>query len=132
MEALDFNPHHYGVSALEIHFAVGSASHADNEEVVTARSDFEHRMLLIHLTSNRGKDATFWMDRSTRFLSLIQTLIVSPGRAFDESPRVWERQQSRTRDSYGGEIGWGGRIRTFTVLINSEVSYQLDHAPAEL
>jgi hypothetical protein len=31
---------------------------------------------------------------------------------------VWER------------IGWGGRIRTFTVLINSEVSYQLDHAPA--
>jgi hypothetical protein len=29
-----------------------------------------------------------------------------------------------------GEIGWGGRIRTFTVLINSEVSYQLDHAPA--
>jgi hypothetical protein len=31
-----------------------------------------------------------------------------------------------------GEIGWGGRIRTFTVLINSEVSYQLDHAPAVL
>ena len=29
-----------------------------------------------------------------------------------------------------GEFGWGGRIRTFTVLINSEVSYQLDHAPA--
>jgi hypothetical protein len=28
------------------------------------------------------------------------------------------------------ESGWGGRIRTFTVLINSEVSYQLDHAPA--
>ena len=28
------------------------------------------------------------------------------------------------------EIGWGGRIRTFTVLINSEVSYRLDHAPA--
>jgi hypothetical protein len=28
------------------------------------------------------------------------------------------------------EFGWGGRIRTFTVLINSEVSYQLDHAPA--
>ena len=32
----------------------------------------------------------------------------------------------------GGKFGWGGRIRTFTVLINSEVSYQLDHAPAEL
>ena len=29
-----------------------------------------------------------------------------------------------------GKFGWGGRIRTFTVLINSEVSYQLDHAPA--
>ena len=28
------------------------------------------------------------------------------------------------------KFGWGGRIRTFTVLINSEVSYQLDHAPA--
>jgi hypothetical protein len=28
-------------------------------------------------------------------------------------------------------IGWGGRIRTFTILINSEVSYRLDHAPAE-
>jgi hypothetical protein len=26
-------------------------------------------------------------------------------------------------------IGWGGRIRTFTGLINSEVPYQLDHAP---
>jgi hypothetical protein len=26
-------------------------------------------------------------------------------------------------------IGWGGRIRTSTVLINSEVSYRLDHAP---
>jgi hypothetical protein len=28
------------------------------------------------------------------------------------------------------QIGWGGRIRTSTVLINSEVSYRLDHAPA--
>ena len=27
-------------------------------------------------------------------------------------------------------FGWGGRIRTFTILINSEVSYRLDHAPA--
>jgi hypothetical protein len=30
------------------------------------------------------------------------------------------------------KIGWGGRIRTFTILINSEVSYRLDHAPAGL
>ena len=29
----------------------------------------------------------------------------------------------------GGEVGWGGWTRTNTVLINSEVSYQLDHAP---
>jgi hypothetical protein len=29
-----------------------------------------------------------------------------------------------------GKFGWGGRIRTFTILINSEVSYRLDHAPA--
>ena len=28
------------------------------------------------------------------------------------------------------KFGWGGRIRTFTILINSEVSYRLDHAPA--
>ena len=28
------------------------------------------------------------------------------------------------------EIGWGGRIRTFTIHINSVVSYRLDHAPA--
>ncbi len=30
------------------------------------------------------------------------------------------------------KFGWGGRIRTFTILINSEVSYRLDHAPAEM
>jgi hypothetical protein len=29
-----------------------------------------------------------------------------------------------------GRIGWGGRIRTFTIHINSVVSYRLDHAPA--
>ena len=28
-----------------------------------------------------------------------------------------------------GKIGWGGWIRTNTVFINSEASYQLDHAP---
>ena len=37
------------------------------------------------------------------------------------SPAIYNRDK---------KIGWGGRIRTFTVLINSEVSYQLDHAPA--
>lgn len=29
-------------------------------------------------------------------------------------------------------LGWGGWTRTNTVLINSEVSYQLDHAPAAI
>jgi hypothetical protein len=29
-----------------------------------------------------------------------------------------------------GNFGWGGRIRTFTIHINSVVSYRLDHAPA--
>ncbi len=29
-----------------------------------------------------------------------------------------------------GVLGWGGRIRTSTVCINSAASYQLDHAPA--
>jgi hypothetical protein len=33
---------------------------------------------------------------------------------------------------YRGKIGWGGRIRTFTIHINSVVSYRLDHAPAAL
>jgi hypothetical protein len=32
--------------------------------------------------------------------------------------------------SGGEEIGWGGWTRTNTVLINSEVPYRLDHAPA--
>ena len=27
------------------------------------------------------------------------------------------------------DFGWGGRIRTSTVCINSAVSYRLDHAP---
>ena len=30
----------------------------------------------------------------------------------------------------GQRFGWGGWTRTNTVLINSEVPYQLDHAPA--
>src|SRR4029077_2016081 len=37
---------------------------------------------------------------------------------------------TRTRQDSNQQIGWGGRIRTSTVLINSEVSYRLDHAPA--
>ena len=36
-----------------------------------------------------------------------------------------------TRNHSYRKIGWGGRIRTSTVLINSEVSYRLDHAPAD-
>ena len=30
-----------------------------------------------------------------------------------------------------GMFGWGGRIRTYTIRINSAVSYRLDHAPAD-
>jgi hypothetical protein len=30
-----------------------------------------------------------------------------------------------------GKFGWGGRIRTYTIRINSAVSYRLDHAPAD-
>ena len=29
------------------------------------------------------------------------------------------------------KFGWGGRIRTYTIRINSAVSYRLDHAPAD-
>jgi hypothetical protein len=37
---------------------------------------------------------------------------------------------SRSYRSYRLEMsGWGGRIRTFTVRINSAVPYRLDHAP---
>jgi hypothetical protein len=32
-------------------------------------------------------------------------------------------------NNHAGGIGWGGWTRTTTVLINSEVSYRLDHAP---
>jgi hypothetical protein len=46
--------------------------------------------------------------------------------------RLWRLFESRSLkgERKAQKIGWGGRIRTFTVLINSEVSYQLDHAPA--
>lgn len=39
----------------------------------------------------------------------------------------WSERRNR-----GGncENGWGGWTRTTTVLINSEVPYRLDHAPA--
>ena len=38
-------------------------------------------------------------------------------------------KKPRNKSSEINQIGWGGRIRTFTILINSEVSYRLDHAP---
>ena len=41
------------------------------------------------------------------------------------------RNENKIRPNEGKErIGWGGRIRTFTIHINSVVSYRLDHAPA--
>jgi hypothetical protein len=43
---------------------------------------------------------------------------------------VFNRPDANFAAILEGEFGWGGRIRTFTVLINSEVSYRLDHAPA--
>jgi hypothetical protein len=49
---LDFNLHHYGVSALEIYRTARPALHADNVEVIVTRLDFEHRIFVIHLTSN--------------------------------------------------------------------------------
>jgi hypothetical protein len=45
---------------------------------------------------------------------------------------VLDRFPFTSRWLANGKFGWGGRIRTFTVLINSEVSYRLDHAPAGL
>jgi hypothetical protein len=50
-----------------------------------------------------------------------------------------ERAHFKFRDSNpgragpieAGKFGWGGRIRTYTIRINSAVSYRLDHAPAD-
>ena len=38
--------------------------------------------------------------------------------------------EKKIEEFNGGKFGWGGWTRTNTVLINSEVPYQLDHAPA--
>jgi hypothetical protein len=40
-----------------------------------------------------------------------------------------QRDEARLFRGLRWEVGWGGWTRTNTVLINSEVSYQLDHAP---
>jgi hypothetical protein len=45
---------------------------------------------------------------------------------------VLKRPERATPAFLEGKIGWGGRIRTFTIHINSVVSYRLDHAPAAL
>src|SRR5215472_4985769 len=44
----------------------------------------------------------------------------------------YQRSEDKSRLAGSGseQNGWGGRIRTSTILINSEVSYRLDHAPA--
>src|SRR5271167_12829 len=53
------------------------------------------------------------------------------GRFGEECREKYEEDcTQRTTTLIGEIIGWGGRIRTFTGLINSEVPYQLDHAPA--
>ena len=62
-------------------------------------------------------------------------LCASPGPAASSgfTPSASHRRRSADGNfvaMLGNKFGWGGRIRTFTVLINSEVSYQLDHAPA--
>jgi hypothetical protein len=45
--------------------------------------------------------------------------------ASDGPPTVLQKSPQRA----GEEVGWGGWTRTNTILINSEVSYRLDHAP---
>jgi hypothetical protein len=46
------------------------------------------------------------------------------------SCRLTDAKRALICSSPDGKIGWGGRIRTFTIHINSVVSYRLDHAPA--
>src|ERR1700745_2338462 len=77
-------------------------------------------------------DALFW--RSSTCLQVRAERVVRKQRCFEKGIRI--RIGIKSSDSnFGsdsrGRIGWGGRIRTFTILINSEVSYRLDHAPAE-
>ena len=49
---------------------------------------------------------------------------------FAEGLLCTEDWKDRTSSISIRKVGWGGWTRTNTVLINSEVSYQLDHAPA--
>jgi hypothetical protein len=45
--------------------------------------------------------------------------------------RIFEEWKNQTGPEQAEEkVGWGGWTRTNTVLINSEVPYRLDHAPA--
>ncbi len=44
--------------------------------------------------------------------------------------RPTHRKGLTLRSAENRKFGWGGRIRTFTIHINSVVSYRLDHAPA--
>jgi hypothetical protein len=59
-------------------------------------------------------------------------------RVVSAAPRAFAQERRKAWNLQHHEIGanqvvgWGGRIRTFTILINSEVSYRLDHAPAAL
>jgi hypothetical protein len=54
-----------------------------------------------------------------------------PGRPEFDFPADLIGALGTVPDPSGSEkIGWGGWTRTNTVLINSEVPYRLDHAPA--
>jgi hypothetical protein len=55
-------------------------------------------------------------------------LLIVAGLAYETDDRHLRQRNSILGTRRG--IGWGGRIRTFTIRINSAVSYRLDHAPA--
>ena len=69
-------------------------------------------------------------DKSGRILLIQRERQVVVGEKGIKVAQSVDKRPTEPIPSFPEEkIGWGGRIRTFTVLINSEVSYQLDHAP---
>ena len=88
------------------------------------------------------RDVEDWFANQIVLLAFIEMYGIAPTSEFLNSPfyighgrfigiRIGIKSADPRFEAILGEkIGWGGRIRTFTVLINSEVSYQLDHAPA--
>ena len=82
-------------------------------------------------------DRSFQREHFSKFVPQDLRIVNRYGRegaswhARDSVPLNHPPGTTRRRFTAGGAVslGWGGRIRTFTIRINSAVSYRLDHAP---